>query len=121
MRSAFLTPLNVKAIDDERWELTTSLVYKSDLLGKTITVPAGFITDFASVPRLPLAYWLMGGVATKAAVIHDFLYRLGDVSRKDADKVFAEAMEATGIPAWRRGPMWLGVRIFGRSSYKGGK
>ena len=70
------------------------------------------------MPRLPLVYWLAGGKATKAAVIHDFLYRKSGVSRADADAVFAEAMEATGQAAWRRGLMWVGLRIGGWTAYQ---
>lgn len=89
-------------------------------LGREIWVPVDFVTNFASVPRLPFAYWLFGGVADEAAVIHDYLYgrNLPDVSRKQADEVFAEAMKACGTAAWRRGPMWFGVRLFGGSHYQ---
>jgi hypothetical protein len=93
-------------------------VYDSDVLGRRVTVPEGFITDLASVPRLPLAYLLFGGVSNEAAVIHDFLYSGGKVTRKQADDVFCEAMKAEGVAGWRRGPMWLGVRLFGWLHYE---
>lgn len=69
------------------------------------------------MPRLPLAFWLFGAVAQEAAVVHDFLYSTGACSRKLADEVFAEASTACGVSAWRRGPMWLGVRLFGGGRY----
>jgi hypothetical protein len=80
-----------------------------------IRVPMGFVTDFASVPRLPGAYLLFGGRANKSAVLHDFLY----VQRRDrefADAVFLAAMK-NEEPAWRRFFMWLGVRIGGWTAY----
>lgn len=84
-------------------------------LDREIWARKGFVTNFASVPRLPLAYWLFGGVADEAAVIHDLLYtnEVQGITRKQADEVFSEAMAVCGTPAWRRGPMWLGVRLFG--------
>lgn len=97
----------------ENWRLLADLAYHSDSLDCLVLVPAGFVTDFASVPRLPLAYLLFGNVAREAAVVHDYLYHTGACSRALADKVFAEASEACGVAAWRRGPMWLGVRLFG--------
>jgi hypothetical protein len=80
-----------------------------------IRVPMGFVTDFASVPRLPGAYLLFGGRANKSAVLHDFLY----VERRDrefADAVFLCAMK-NEEPAWRRFAMWLGVRLGGWVAY----
>lgn len=112
----FLSDLVVEKRGDT-WVLTEPLVFSSDVLDRHITVPAGFETDFASVPRLPVAYWLFGNVAQEAACVHDFLYSIGAVTRAQADDVFAEASEACGVAAWRRGPMWLGVRLFGGSRY----
>lgn len=118
MSGQFLTQLHVEQIDDDGWRLLGQLVYYSERLKRSVAVPEGFVTDFASVPRLPFVYWLAGGKATKAAVIHDFLYRKSGVSRADADAVFAEAMEATGQAAWRRGLMWFGLRIGGWTAYQ---
>lgn len=118
----FLTSLQVRRASDGEagaWELTAPLLYSSNVLPKVIIVPIGFRTDFASVPRLPLAYWLFGNAADEAAVIHDYLYtnNVSGVTRKQADEVFAEASAVLKVPAWRRGPMWLGVRLFGGSHW----
>lgn len=97
--------------------LLSPLVFESILLDRQIHVPTGFVTDFASVPRAPLTYWLFGGVGDEAAVVHDFLYEKGIVPRAMADEVYGEALEACGVPAWRRGPMVLAVRLFGAGRY----
>lgn len=109
----FLGDLIVREIDDGHWKLFYNLSYRCDLLKTTITVPAGFVTDFASIPRIPLAYWLLGGTANEAAVIHDFLYRKQFTTRKQADQVLLEAMVATDIIPWRRAMIYFGVRIGG--------
>lgn len=85
-----------------------------------VEVPAGFETDFASVPRLPLAYLVAGNTSHKAAVIHDYLYKT-QAPRADADAVFRAAMRAEGVSAWRRGLMWAAVRAFGWAPYNGHK
>lgn len=119
MKGEFLSVLRVERVaGSDEWELTSELAFSSAVLNRLIIVPIGFRTDFASVPRLPLAFLLFGGVADEAAVVHDFLYSTGACSRKLADDVFAEACKASGVSAWRRGPMWLGVRLFGGSRYK---
>lgn len=109
----FLTSLHVNQVNDGEWLLLRDLVYESDVLKDTICVPIGFQTDFASVPRLPGAYLVAGGKATKEAVIHDYLYATGLCSRKDADAVFLEAMQVNGQSWWRRTLMWAAVRAFG--------
>jgi hypothetical protein len=118
---SFLTALEVEHLPDGTKRLKAPLVYRSEALGRVLEVPEGFLTDFASVPRLPFAYWLAGGIGDEAAVVHDFLYRMGMVPRDLADKVYREALRASKVSGWRRGLMWAGVRLFGRPAYRGKK
>ena len=119
--SAFRTALAMERADKPgsgKWVLLKPLVYYSDILGKEITVPAEFETDLASVPRLPIIFWLTGATADEAAVIHDYLYTTRDVSRSVADAVMREASAVMGTPGWQRGLMWFGVRVGGRAYWK---
>lgn len=122
--SGFVTPLDVREVDDHSsdgrgtWKLLAPLVYQSDVAKLTFTVPAGFVTDFASVPRLPIAFMLTGDCAHAAAVVHDWNYTTQQVSRAVADAVLREAGIASGVPAWRMAMMWLGVRIGGGSHWQ---
>ncbi len=120
--SAFLSDLVVKAVDDDTWELESALVYSSDLLKEQVIVPKGFVTDFASVPRIPFIFDLAGDTAHIAAVVHDYLYQthVDADSRRVADKVFLEAMGVSKITKWRALAMYLGVRFGGSSSWKSG-
>lgn len=119
--SKFLTTLRVMRVEDNShdgrgtWELLNIFAYKSDVADTTFVVPKGFITDFASVPRVPVAFWLTGETAQKPAVIHDWLYTSHEVARSVADAVFREACLLTGMPAWRAWMMWLGVRAGGKA------
>jgi hypothetical protein len=83
-----------------------------------ITVPHGFVTDFASVPR---AFWHVippWGKYSLAAVVHDYLYFTGEVSRKAADQVFLEQMRLLGVPWWKRRLMYYAVRWFGGAAWE---
>ena len=111
--SKFLTTLRVEKCAGDGWRVIHPLVYRSDLAQTVFVVPEGFTTDFASVPRIPLAYLLTADHAHIAAVIHDFLYVEQTVSRKMADDVFYEAMLVSGEPKWRAYAMWLAVRAAG--------
>lgn len=111
----FLTPLNVTEIDDNTWRLDVDFIAQID--SDRLCVPTGFVTDFASVPRLPFAYMLFGDTAHRAAVLHDYLYSLGKCKREYADFVLMSAMQADGQGWFMRKAMWLGVRLFGGSHF----
>lgn len=110
----FTTPLRAELIDDlankgaGEWRLLEPLVFV-DERGLEYVVPAGFSTDFASVPRVPIAYWLTGNTAHRPAVLHDWLCRTAPVPRTVADQLFLEAMESVGMPRWRLGAMFRAV------------
>lgn len=118
----FTTALQLERLEDVSrdgrgtWLLLGPLGYQSELIG-LVTVPAGFVTDLASVPRLPVAFFLAGGLAHAAAVVHDWLYTTHQTDRATADAVFREAAQACGVSAWRAYLMWLGVRAGGASSW----
>lgn len=86
--------------------------YRVEVLGHTITVPAGFTTDFSSVPRM--FRWLVSVVdGLEGSVVHDFLYRIpGEHSRAFADDVLA-AMDRDQMGWLRRNAKYLGVRAGG--------
>ncbi len=122
--SAFLSDLETECVDDLAnsgrgvWRVLVPFIYQSDILGKTIAVEPGFLTDYASVPRVPLAYLLCGDTSHKAAVIHDWLFHHHEVcDEQTANKVLLEAMEVEGIPAWRRWMIYAGVYIGGASPW----
>jgi hypothetical protein len=123
--SKFLSPLRVEQVEDVShdgrgtWRLLDPLVYDSDLVRRIIVVPAGFVTDFASVPRVPFAYWIAGDVAHPAAVVHDWEYTSHDVDRATADAILEEAANVADGPdtAARNKLMKWAVRLFGGSHW----
>lgn len=113
--AAFRSKLTVTEVSDSVFAVAGHpFVYQSDLLADPIIVPVGFYTDFASVPRfLPLVYACLGDTAHAPAVIHDWLFYCALVPRKRADQILLEAMGVCGLPAWRRWPIYVGVRLGG--------
>lgn len=118
--TGFLSTLRVELADESAgtWRLTQPLHYQSAVARRRIIVPAGFVTDFASVPRLPIIYMATGDTAHAPAVVHDWLYSAGQVRRSTADRVFLEAMQAVGVPWLRRRAMYAAVRLLGGSHYR---
>ncbi len=115
------TPLIVSPLPNgEHWVLLDefSYIYTIENEKTTYTVPAKFVTDFASVPRFFWAVIPKTGKYTKAAVLHDFLYWQKDVSRKHADIVFLAAMKDCGVGFFTRKAMYYAVRVGGHLTYR---
>jgi hypothetical protein len=117
--SRFLSALDTRLVNEQKglWALLHPLVYFSDTLGRTVTVPAGFVTDYASVPRLPLVYLAAGGKGDRAAVVHDWAYSTQMVDRATADAVLREALLACGYSPMLAGAFYAAVRAFGASHW----
>jgi hypothetical protein len=82
-------------------------------------VPAGFVTDFASVPGFAKAFVPEFGRWAEAAVVHDWLYAIGaDGQRREADRVFREALADQSVDPTRQSLMHLAVRVGGGGAYK---
>ena len=78
-----------------------------------IIVPRGFVTDFASVPRL---FWSMLppiGRYGYAAIFHDFTYWQQTASRDEADKLFHDTMLELTVGTVTRNVLYYSVRCFG--------
>ena len=84
--------------------------YPSD---EIITVPIGFETDFASIPRF--CWPLISPIDNhaKSAVIHDFCYFHGLYNRRISDKIFREGLRVLKIEPWKIWFMYNFVRICG--------
>jgi hypothetical protein len=130
--SEFLTELDcdLKKDSDTIWVLNKPLVYYSSLLKATITAPALFNTDFASVPRVPIFYMMFGDRAHREAVNHDLCFCKDaadfivfddglkhDISFMQANGVFREAMKIRGKSFIVRQGMYLGVVLGGYFSF----
>tara|TARA_R100001082_G_scaffold88023_1_gene54443 strand:- start:43 stop:516 length:474 start_codon:yes stop_codon:yes gene_type:complete len=139
--------LDAKFNPPRNWTLDTPLKFDSDTLTdegrdllkycgvrvtnkNVVSVPKGYITDLASVPRFCWAFIAPFDVA-RAAVVHDILYEKINTAykgekiltkhdrekyRKVADDVFKEGMESAvpPVPKWKIWAAYNAVRVFGR-------
>jgi hypothetical protein len=95
------------------WVVALEWVVWAD--GREWVVPAGAAVDGASIPRLlwPLYGHPFDEDYYPAAVLHDHLYRTGQVARERADRVFVVLMARLGVDPLRRQSLYHGVRVFG--------
>jgi hypothetical protein len=109
--------------DRERDGLTTAVLvqgfrYVDEIEKLDIPVPTGFTTDFASIPSWARAVIPPFGRHAKAAVVHDWLYAIGEPGRKPvADRVFDHAMAELGVVGWQRVSMYAAVVAGGGGGY----
>jgi uncharacterized protein DUF1353 len=101
--------LTVTRYGDDHWRLESTLIYQGEK--DKFIVPAGYITDFATVPRIVV--WLIPrfGRYTPAAILHDWL--LTDdptISSRDKDGIFRRVLRELEVPFVMRWLMWTGVR-----------
>lgn len=80
------------------WIVRAPLIWATEK--ETITVPAGFETDLASIPRMVRGVpgFAPTGLSRRPAVLHDYLYASGDRSRRAADVLFYYALRAETVP-----------------------
>lgn len=86
--------------------------------GHEITVPAEFITNFASVPRIFWSIIPPVGPLAFPAVVHDYIYTIHPAGRKWADAVFRQACKECGASWFTRWAAWASLRVFGRSAWQ---
>lgn len=122
----FDSDLSIQAASATTWRVIAPLIWTGSE-GDTFTVPVGFVTDFATVPRF--MHWLVlpYGPYTRAAVLHDFLLtQLAEwqaatdggavmgwepsADSHDTDGIFRRAMKDLGVGYAKRWLMWAGVR-----------
>ena len=104
--------LSLRDLDGEWFELLADCIYVTKD-GERVEVPAGFFTDFASIPRV---FWRLApksGKHNRAAVIHDWLCEMRPYTVARTSAIFLEALEACGVGVLRRRAMWAAVRMFG--------
>ncbi len=110
-------------------------IHKSDEMGNVftlreelsyggLTVPAGFESDGASVPRF---FWRIvfppgDNRALRAAFLHDWIYRTHPEgwTREAADNLFRKVLATDGVPRISATLAFWGVRLFGASAWEDG-
>lgn len=99
-----------------QFTLAQDLLYVSNKF-PNVLVPAGFETDFASVPKV--LWSLIGPIGRQSlpAIVHDYLYVLGEGKKEDADNLFYEALRQQGMSRWKAYLMYVGVKLGGKGNY----
>jgi hypothetical protein len=85
----------------------------------SLTVPAGFRTDLASVPRIARSIVPQIGRHLQAAIVHDWclgrevVMRGVEMTEAEKHQLFLDGMASLGVPWLRRKIMYQAVRTWG--------
>ncbi len=107
--------------DGKYWIIKEPLVYEHPVTKQTYTVPRGFVTDLASVPRLFWSAFPPCDRYTPPAVVHDYLYwaQLPGCDRKCADDILFITMKEARVNKATRDTIYAAVRVGGKRSWDG--
>lgn len=106
-----------RLLGKDHWRVLKPFSYKISE-EEHVTVPAGYLTDGASVPKV---FWNIippWGIYGQAAVVHDIICEYltvvkngapERVSRARCDEILNEAMYALGVPDFKRMTIYAAV------------
>lgn len=115
------------------WAVAEGLSYRTHA-GDSITLPAGMVTDLASIPRFAWGLLPPDGPWALIAVFHDLLYlsrgtgRIGALkpaklsrstpyTRAESDQILFQGMEDLGVAPLSRFVIWAAVRLGGHAGW----
>lgn len=113
-------PLKAGRFADRFWYLLDDIGWQPNPgqeSHKAVTVPKGFVTDFASIPR---AFWSAlptDGPYYYSSVIHDYLYWEQTVTREEADLILLYSMQDFHIGQVTIDAVYYGVKAGGGSAW----
>src|SRR5574341_588860 len=100
------------------WVLQQDLVYRLAGTSDSVVVPAGFVTDFASIPR-----WFQAAIPVHdphlgPSIVHDYLYWAQVCRRAAADSLFLLAMIQQGVEKGERNSMYQTLKSGGEGAWR---
>lgn len=113
--------LHLYRFSDEIYALTRPISWipnpgSAKDLGK-VDVPAGFITDFASVPKIFWSILPRDGLYVYPAIIHDYMYWMQEAARSLADETLREGMQDFKVDTVSVNAIYWGVRAGGAAAW----
>lgn len=115
-------PFPVITLVGDRWIVLED--WTISIWGASITVPEGFRTDFATIPRVLFPIRTSTELSLEGPLLHDYLYANGGwtdtmaFTRAEADRMFYEIMRHKGVSLRHAWTAWAAVRLVGWRYWK---
>lgn len=116
----FQTRLTLDDTDDpDIWAVRLPLGWQDATYG-TLIVPAGTLTDLASIPRFlrSLPTFDPNGPSRRPAVMHDWLYADGKRGKAFADAFLRDALLSVGVGSKAAAAYYYAVRWFADAAWR---
>ena len=120
IREGTIGPLALQRFRDPIYVLVTPIGWRpngADGKLQAVTVPRGFVTDFASIPKVFWSALPADGTLAYAAVIHDYMYWAQSTDRETADNIFREILLELKVSSSTVSILYNAVRFFGNSAW----
>ena len=108
----------IEFADGNHLMLMSPMTYKIGQSEESITVPAGFVHDRASVPSFLRSIQSTHGPFGKAAIVHDYLYWAQPCSKEQADNLMYIAMLESEVSAIDRAKIMSALTLAGGSAFR---
>ena len=104
-------------VDGRNWIVRQPLTYTIGVSHDSLTVPPGFVTDFASIPPALQSIIQQNGPYLLPAVVHDYLYWKQTCTRAQADQILLLAMIENNVQPVHRVAIYEAVKAAGRFAW----
>jgi Protein of unknown function (DUF1353) len=105
-------------VDGRNWIVRQPLTYTIGVSHDSLTIPPGFVTDFASIPPALQSIIQQNGPYLLPAVVHDYLYWKQTCTRAQADQILLLAMIENNVRAVHRLAIYEAVKAAGRFAWE---
>jgi hypothetical protein len=105
--------------DGRNWIVRQPLIYRIGQSQDSVIVPAGFVTDLASIPPALQSFIQQNGPYLLPAVVHDYLYWKQSCTRFESDRVLLLGMIENGVESFPRNAIYDAVRAAGFFAWNG--
>ena len=103
--------------EGQHFRLIRPLVVRFGEGADSLVIPAGFVSDLASIPLVAQSLISKLGPHIRPAIVHDYLYWTQSCSRHEADAIFSKLMEDLGTPLLTRWALSFAVANFGKKAW----
>lgn len=105
-------------VDGRNWIVRQPLTYTIGVSHDSLTVPPGFVTDFASIPPALHSIIQQNGPYLLPAVVHDYLYWKQTCTRAQADQILLLAMIENNVRPVHRTAIYEAVKAAGSFAWE---
>lgn len=117
IHTAFVSPVCIKPYKNYHYTVCHDIHFVIEK--QNYTIPKGFRTDLASIPRL--AWPIMSPAHSsliRPAIVHDWFYRKTcEFSRLQTDLIFYHMLKNDGVSTFKAVTLFCAVRLFGGLVY----